>query len=136
MANKLARKRYFQIFIPAMIGYIISIFVIDYITDNVETAPIVTYTLALVPAVFVFIWVWSHARYVLEVDEFVRFLQVKSMLAGWVMLMVLTTAWGFLEMFANAPAAPIFYVLPGFYLCYGISSIIIGRQHNAGCEML
>lgn len=136
MVNKLARKRYFKIFIPAMIGYIISVFAIDYITDTFEMATTLKYSLALVPALFVFVWVWSHARYVLEVDEFVRFLQVKSLLAGWVMLMVLTTAWGFLEIFAEAPTVPIFYVLPGFYLCYGIASIIIGRKHNAGCEML
>lgn len=136
MANKKARNRYFKVLVPAMIGYLASIFIIDGIIDNSANLSYLTYILALIPAVFVFIWVWSHARYVLELDEFVRFLQVKSLLAGWVMLMVITTAWGFLEIFAQAPAIPIFYVLPGFYLCYGVAAFIIGRRNNAGCEML
>lgn len=136
MANKTARKRYFTVFVPAMIGYLASVFIIDSIVDNMDAVTSLTYVLALVPAIFVFIWVWAHARYILEVDEFVRFLQVKSMLAGWVALMVITTAWGFLEMFANVPSVPIFYVLPGFYLCYGVAAVIIGRKNDAGCEML
>lgn len=136
MTIKKARSRYFKVFIPAMIGYLVSVFNVSALIDKTADVSLGTYILALAPAIFVFIWVWSHARYILEIDEFVRMLQIKSMLAGLVALMAITTAWGFLEIYAKVPQIPIFYVLPGFYLCYGIAAIVIGRKNNAGCEML
>lgn len=136
MTNKMARKRYFRIFVPAMIGYVASCFGVAELIDKSADVTALTYGLALIPAIFVFIWVWSHARYILEIDEFVRMLQIKSILYGLIGLMALTTAWGFLEIYAQVPAVPIFYVLPGFYLCYGIVSIFISKRNSAGCEML
>ncbi len=136
MTNKDARKRYFKIFIPAMLGYVVSIFGVSKLIDKSADVTVFTYGLALVPAIFVFLWVWSHARFILEVDEFVRMLQIKSILYGLVALMAITTAWGFLEIYAQVPAIPIFYVLPGFYGCYGIAAMIIGTRNDAGCQML
>ncbi len=136
MTNKQAKSRYMRVFVPAMIGYVVSIFSTSLlINKSADVAPL-TYGLALIPAIFVFIWVWAHARYILEIDEFVRMLQIKSVLYGLIVLMGFTTAWGLLEFYTPVPAIPIFYVLPGFYLCYGIAAVIIGRRNNAGCQML
>lgn len=136
MSNKLARKRYFKIFIPAMLGYIISVFLISVLIDKTAPATGLTYVLALIPALFVFIWIWSHARFILEIDEFVRMLQIKSVLYGLIGLMAACTAWGFLEFYTPVPAIPIFFVLPGFYLFYGLAAVVISKQNDAGCELL
>lgn len=136
MTNQRARKRHFSVFIPSMAGYVCSVFGISKIIDKTADPTVMTFVLALIPAAFVFVWVWSHARYILEIDEFVRLLQIKSILYGLIAMMAMTTAWGFFEIYAGVPAVPIFYVLPGFYLCYGIASIIIGKRNNAGCQML
>lgn len=136
MTTQQARRRYMKIFIPSMIGYIAGVFANKFLIDETVAPGLGTYVLALIPALFVFAWVWGHARYILEVDEFVRMLQIKSVLYGLIVLMALTTAWGCLEFFAQAPAIPIFYVLPGFYLCYGIAALIIGKRNDAMCEML
>lgn len=136
MTNKKARIRYFKIFFPAMIGYVISCFGVAKLIDKSADPTPLTYGLAFIPTMFVFLWVWSHARFILEMDEFARMIQIKSILYGLIGLMALTTAWGFLEIYAQAPAVPIFYVLPGFYFCYGIAAIFISRKYKAGCEML
>ena len=141
MTNKQARTRYFKVFIPAMLGYLVSIFGVDVLIDMTVAGKkadisILTYGLALIPAIFVFTWVWSHARFILQIDEFARMLQIKSILYGLIALMGLTTAWGFLEMYAQVPAVPIFYVLPGFYLCYGVAAIFVSKKNMASCEML
>lgn len=136
MTNKQATKRYFQVFIPSMLGYVVSIFGISKIIDKSADPTLMTFTLSLIPAIFVFLWVWSHARFIIEMDEFVRMLQIKSVLYGLIALMVLTTAWGLLELYAQVPSIPIFYALPGFYLCYGVAAMIISIRNNAGCQML
>ena len=136
MTNKQAKARYFKIFIPAMIGYLFSVFGVSALIDKSADVSLLTYGLALTPAIFVFIWVWSHARFIMEIDEFGRMLQIKSILYGLIALMGFTTAWGFLEIYAQAMQIPIFYVLPGFYLCYGVAAIFVSRKNMAGCEML
>ena len=135
MTNKEARRRYFKVFFPAMTGYIISIFGISTFIDKTAEATPLTYVLALIPAIFVFLWVWSHARFVLEMDEFARMLQIRSVLCGLIGLMVLTTAWGLLEFYTPVPAIPIFLVLPGFYFCYGIASFFVAKTYNVTCKM-
>jgi len=50
--------------------------------------------------------------------------------------MAASTAWGFLEFFTPVPKLPIFYVMPGFYLFYGLAAVIIGKRDNVGCAML
>lgn len=136
MTNKIARRRYFKIFFPAMIGYVISCFGVAALIDKAAEPTLITYALAFIPTAFVFLWVWSHARFILEIDEFARMIQIRSILYGLIGLMGITTAWGFLEIYAQVPAIPIFYVLPGFYFCYGIAAIFVSRQYKAGCEVI
>jgi len=136
MTNKEALKRYFMVFVPSMAGYLISVFGVAAIIDEGDPVTVLTYILALIPAGFVFIFMWASVRYVSELDEFLKMLQIKAVLWGLTALMAVSTAWGFLEMFTNVPKLPIFYAMPGFFLFYGLASVIINKRDNAGCATL
>lgn len=133
MTNKNAMKRYLQVFIPSMIGYLVSLFSISAFIDKSAPATAYNYVLPLIPAACVFLWMWSSARHILEVDEFVRHLHIKAVLCGLVILMVFTTAWGLLEFYTPIPDIPIFYAMPLFFGFYGVASAVIGKRNNAGC---
>lgn len=134
MTNKEAHKRYFKAFIPSMAGYVLSIMAASIILGGNEAATPLAFILAVVPAIFVFIFMWAQARYVMEIDEFMRMLQVKAILWGMVITMGVTTAWGLLEFYTPVIKVPIFFVLPTFYAVYGIASGILTKSYNAGCK--
>lgn len=134
MNNKEAHKRYFKVFVPSMAGYLVSIVGATWLTNMTDTVSLLHFILALIPAGFVFMFMWAQARYVVEIDEFMRMLQVKAMMWGIIITMAATTAWGLLEFFTPVPKVPIFFVLPVFYGIYGVTSGVLRRQYNASCK--
>lgn len=128
-----ARSRYMKLFIPAMIGYLLSVVGMELIENVIGNPHPAFFILSLVPAVSVFFWMWAHARYVRECDELHRRIQIEAMIYGLMITMAGVTIWGFWEFYTNVPAIPIFYAMPGFYLGYGLASFFVGRKYGVKC---
>jgi len=128
MTQKHAHRRYMKLFVPAMAMYVLSIVGISLAKKNDSMPEMLLYGVAFVPAIFVLLWIWGHMRYITELDEYLRGLQVRAVLFGMAAIMAFSTVWGLLEELAAAPAVPIFYVVPGFYLVYGIAHVIIAKR--------
>ena len=77
--------------------------------DTMRGAP--RYALAALPGIPVAGVFWLIGRYIIELrDEYQRLLEVRKALIATGVAMTLVTIWGFLEMLANAPHLPNFYV--------------------------
>ncbi|WP_371397216.1 hypothetical protein [Fretibacter rubidus] len=133
MTPKAARTRYFKVFVPAMAGYVGSMFLAAAILDKEAPPSVLAVILALIPALCIMVWMWGQARFISEIDEFQRKVQIDALLAGLAMTLAICTGWGLLEMFANVPALPIFNVIVIFAFCYGPASIVISRRRGADC---
>ncbi len=128
MTQKRAHRRYMKLFVPAMAMYLLSMFGISFAKNNATMPEPLLYGLAIVPAIFLLIWIWGHMRYITELDEFLRSLQVRAVLTGMALVMAFSTVWGLLEELAAAPAVPIFFIVPGFYFAYGLAYVVIGKR--------
>jgi len=128
MTQKHAHRRYMKLFVPAMAMYVLSMIGISIAKKNASMPEPLLYGVAFIPAIFVLIWIWGHMRYITELDEYLRGLQVRAVLVGMAAIMAFTTVWGMLEELAAAPAVPIFYIVPGFYFAYGLAYLIIGKR--------
>lgn len=128
MTQKQAHRRYMKLFVPAMAMYLLSMFGISFAKKNATMPEPLLYGLAIVPAIFVLMWIWGHMRYITELDEYLRGLQIRAVLIGMAVIMAFTTVWGLLEELAAAPAVPIFFIVPGFYFVYGLAYLIIGKR--------
>lgn len=128
MTQKHAHRRYMKLFVPAMAMYVMSMLGISLAKENASMPEPLLYGVAIIPAIFVLIWIWGHMRYISELDEYLRGLQVRAVLFGMAGVMAFTTVWGMLEELAEAPAIPIFYIVPGFYFVYGLAYIIIAKR--------
>lgn len=128
MNQKHAHRRYMKIFIPAMILYVMSMIGISLAKKNGSMPEPLLYGVAIIPAVFVLVWIWGHMRYITEIDEYLRGLQVRAVMLGMAGVMAFTTVWGLLEELAAAPVVPIFYIVPGFYLLYGLAYMVISKR--------
>lgn len=134
VAPKTATRRYLRVFVPAMGCYLAGIFLASSLINEGDPVTALTYVLALVPAVCVWVFIWAQGRYVREIDEFQRKVQVEALMMALMLTMCGYTAWGLLEFYANVPKLPIFYAMPVFYGVFGICSSIINRRHGAGCS--
>ena len=65
-----------------------------------------------------------------ETDEFQRFIFQQSMLWSVGFVLAITSIWGLLEMIADVPHLPIFYVFPGFCVIFGICSPLLKRRYR------
>lgn len=127
-----AKKRYYKIFAPSMALYLIATLGASWYLKGNEVPQTGKYILALFPALFIWWFVWGHIRFFREADEFERSRQISGALFGIAVLMVFSTGWGFLEMLADAPKFPVFYIFPLFCVAYSFGRFLT-KSPGEGC---
>jgi len=127
-----ARKRYFKIFFPSMALYLVAVFGATWLLKFNEIGQTVKYIVAIIPSLFIWWLVWAQIRYFREADEFERARQISGALFGVSVLMVFSTGWGFLEMLADAPKFPVFWIFPLFCVAYSVGRYFT-RMEGENC---
>jgi hypothetical protein len=107
-----AQRAYLRRFIPTMFAYVVAMIAVrEIMTSAHPPTGALAYALAAVPALPVLGVFWLIGRYLIEEqDEYVRLLLVRQILIATGLTLSLTTLWGFLEILADAPHIPLFYV--------------------------
>jgi amino acid permease len=131
MTQTIAHRRYMRLFVPAMLFYVVSILGISFVKEQEVLPDQIFYGLAVIPALAILVWVWGHMRYITELDEYLRGLQVRAIMFGMAGIMVIATVWGLMEEMTDIVRIPIFYVVPGFYLIYGIAHTILIKREGS-----
>lgn len=121
---KEAGHRYTRIFAPVMIFYIIFCFAGPALLSVMDNPPKLAYIVVAIfngaPIAIVF---WLMARYLREVDEYIRKIQIDGILAGGGFTMSAATIWAFLEIYDVVPRLPaMMMVAPIFFASYGLAS--------------
>lgn len=124
-----AHKRYLRTTIVSMLFYVICVFGVSFFLRLVEVATPIKYVLALMPSLFIWWFVWGAGRYFKECDEYERSRLTSGLLFGVAVLLIFTSGWGFLELLADAPALPVFYIFPLFVVAASIGRFL---QRNPG----
>ena len=132
MTPEQATRRYFKIFIPSMIVYLAGCLGTGWAADHMSLPPSVLYGLAIVPIAAMLSVFWGHWRFINEIDEFLRTIQVKALLFGTACVLVVATGWGTLEMFADAPRLQVFWLLPIFWVAYSATATVITKREGGG----
>lgn len=90
------------------------------------------YVLALLPALPIVAVVAFMALYLKEEgDEFRRMKTTQGMLGGLLLTLAGGTVWGFLEVFADAPHVPLYWVFPIFCVGMGLSAAVLEWRYRA-----
>jgi len=122
-----AMSRYFLRIGATMLLYVV--FIVVSVTAFVHYHPtgILAYLLAVLPALPIVGQIGVYGLYLSEEkDEFVRNVQIQSMLWGLGATLAVTTIWGFLENFVHVRHMDLFLVYPLYCVlsgvCYGLVS--------------
>lgn len=122
-----AQSRYVRDFAIAMTAYVVTLFAVVYaVRDGALSGPLL-WLLAVLPALPLLRVIQVVGRHILDLDEYLRALNVRRMLAALGVTLGLCTVWGFLEAFAGAPRLQLYLVFPIFCGLYGFSCFFIRR---------
>jgi hypothetical protein len=125
-----AGRRYIFRLLPTMVLYIFFLFITQWVFHHLHPTGLVVYLLAVLPALPLIGSLAIVGLYIAEEsDEFERSVIVQSMLWGLGGALSVSTIWGFLEDFANAPHISTFYVF-FFFFFMGVSQPFIRMRYR------
>ena len=130
MDVKPATQRYMRFFIPTMLLFLLSSLGLAWLDRTTELENLVLAALAMIPIAALLSMFWLHWRYLRDLDEFLRQIQVKGLLFGAAVALGIATGWGYLESYADAPALSVFWLNPIFWVAYAVG--VVGFTRAAG----
>lgn len=126
-AQRVLRRRA----IPIMSLYFVLFALVDWLFSNHSIPGVASYLLAVAPAIPLIAAIVILGRYIREeTDEFKRAVFVESLLWALGATMVLTTAWGFIEMFVPGIHVPVLWVFPVFCAMAAASKLFVRRRYQ------
>ncbi|MBB5984137.1 hypothetical protein [Sphingobium lignivorans] len=125
-STNIAYRRYLRRMVPISLAYVASVALATRLIPDDAPADTVTILIALVPGLAVFGWIWAMARLLIELDdEYLRLLEVRKFLVATGVTLAGTSIWGMVELYADVPRLPVFFVFPLW--CVGL---VIGQIVN------
>jgi len=126
-----AARRYLFRFIPTMVAYVAVLLFVEWYIPRFYPTGALLYGLAVLPAVPIIGIIVVVGLYLAEEkDEFLRNLLIQSMLWGLGAIMVLTTVWGFLQIFTPIHRFQPFMTFPLFWCFQGIATVILQKKYR------
>lgn len=130
MTSEQATYRFYRVFIPAMFTHLAGTMGIALFPDSDDLSTRILYAMTLIPIVAIFIAFWAQWRFALELDEFLRLIQIKGTLFGIACVMIIASGWGQLEKLADVPRLPVFWLLPMFWAAQGLATAFISKREG------
>jgi hypothetical protein len=126
-----AGRRYIYRLAPTMALYLLFLFIAQWTFHHLHPTGLIVYPLAVLPALPLVGTLAIVGLYIAEEsDEFERSIVVQSILWGLGGALSVSTIWGFLQDFANAPHVSTFYIYVFFWIFMGISQPLIRLRYQ------
>ncbi|MEO6581550.1 MAG: hypothetical protein ABIN68_01930 [Sphingomicrobium sp.] len=125
MSKSSAQRRYVARVLAAMVGYLITLFLAEYLIDDQKIGGPLAWLVALLPGLCVASVFWAIGRLLIEErDEYRRSLLVRQMLVATGLTMVVATIYGFLENYGLVGHIDAFYLTILFFAGLGVGSVV------------
>ena len=120
-----AHRRYVWRVAAAMLGYLATLFLAEYLIDDRGIDGPLAWVVALLPGLCVGAVFWAIARLLIEEqDEYLRSLLVRQTLVATGFTMVIATIYGFFETYRLVPHVDAFYLAVLFFAGLGVGSLV------------
>jgi hypothetical protein len=106
-----AFRAYLRRFVPTMALYVALVFVSPWLIYSMRPQGPLLWAIAILPALPLMAVFWIIGMLLIELrDEYVRMLEIRKALVATGFALSAACAWGFLEVYAQAPHLPLFTV--------------------------
>ena len=126
MARKsAATRRYIRVHIALSLLYVALVFLASYfVPDDAAPTPGVIMW-AVLPGLVVLGWIWNMGTYLFALeDEYIRMLETRKALVATALVLGISGGWGLIEMFAEVPALPVFFIFPIWCLGLAVGQLV------------
>jgi hypothetical protein len=129
--NNPAQRRFFYRFAVAMLLYMLLLVPAVWVFVRFRPTGVLAYALAVLPALAIIGMLVVIGLYLSEEkDEFIRNMQIQSLLGGMGGTLSLVSVWGLLENFTHVRRLDLFLVYPIFWGFVGISTVIVWLRYK------
>jgi len=132
MTSQHPMRRYLGGLILATLVLLVSSLAISWLEDKTAASREILAGLSLIPVAALLSMFWVHWRYLRGLDEYLRHLHAKALVVGTALTLGTGTAWGYLERALDAPALPVFWLNPLFWIAYAAAVVLFSHRDNAG----
>jgi hypothetical protein len=128
MNHKQANRRFITVTVTSMAVFVGACLVLAW-ADEVSAVPSpILWIGSIIPVTALLTPVWAHWRYLNEIDEFLRSIQLKAIFGGLAVLLVLASSWGFVELYIDAPTISMFWLNPIYWIAYSVGAAYFSRS--------
>lgn len=124
-AKNPAYRAYLRRFFPTMAVYVLLVMAVPYVIRATGAQGPLLWLLAVLPALPLSAVFWILGRLLVELDdEYLRMLEVRKALVATGFAMTVACVWGFLEVYADAPHVPLFFVPIAWFAGLAVGSVV------------
>jgi len=126
--NDPAARRYIWQMLSLALAFAGSTYVISALYDSGAIAVPLAYALAVLPLAFLLGTFGAFWRFLRNVDEFVRSVHQRAVIAGLFGSYLIANVWGYLELYLPSPTLPAFWLGPIGWAIYGAVAVVLTRR--------
>jgi hypothetical protein len=120
-----AARDYLRRFLITMTAYVLAVATATALSHTKLAEGPAIWLIAVLPALPLLAVFWIMGRYLSEItDDYVRMLEVRKALVATGLTLAVTTVLGFLEIYADLPHMPLFYVPVIWFGGLGLGSLV------------
>ena len=126
------QRRYLREFMPAMLGYVLALFLSMWLLKRVDE-PILRALVALLPVAPIALVLRAIVRYIRDTDELQRQIELEAVSFATASISLLYMSGGFLQLakVIDVPSGvAMLWVFPLICLVYGLAKILVARRYR------
>jgi ABC-type Mn2+/Zn2+ transport system permease subunit len=108
-----------------MVAFALSVFAA---TLWVPRSELLHWLVIAAPLALLALWAWEFFKSVRDDDEMMQALALRAISFSALLVLLLATMWGLLEVLVGAPHLPSFLLLPAFAATYGVSATVMSAR--------
>ncbi len=135
MTHKQARRRFTAVLAVSMAAFLLASLGLAWADKNLQLPFFAPWLLVVVPVVALLVPLWAQWRYLGDIDEYLRSLELKAIFAGLVIVLVAASGWGYAELYIDVPHIEMYWLNPLYWIAYSIASTtLFYREGHQACK--
>ena len=128
MTYQNARRRFLITIAISMTVFLLASIALGWAAKSAFLPNYVLWILVLVPVLALLAPLRAQWRYLGELDEYLRNLEVRAIFASLAVLLILASGWGYVELYLDAPSLPLYWLNPVYWVAYSVGSMFVAMR--------
>ena len=130
MTHQQARRRFTTVLIVSMGLFLLASIGLGFAHKNLDLPLFLPWLLVIVPIVALLTPLCAQWRYLNDIDEYLRSLEIRAIFIGLVAVLMAASAWGYAELFIDGPSVPMYWLNQLYWVAYAVASVVLNAREG------